>query len=170
MMQMAQSHDVEPRILQAVDIVNTSQKTILLTALDQHFGSRLAGRRIAIWGLAFKPRTDDVREAPSLIMIEALLERGAKIVVHDPVAMENVRKIFGNRLEYAATPEDALQQVAALVVMTEWGEFRHPDFDVMREKMQEPIIFDGRNLYEPSQMKEAGFVYYSIGRPMIRPE
>lgn len=170
MMRMAQSHDVEPRILQAVDIVNTSQKTILLTALDQHFGSRLAGRRIAIWGLAFKPRTDDVREAPSLIMIEALLERGVKLVVHDPVAMENVRKIFGNHLEYAATPEESLQQVAALIVMTEWGEFRHPDFDVMREKMQEPIIFDGRNLYEPSQMKEAGFVYYSIGRPMIRPE
>ena len=125
---------------------------------------------MAIWGLAFKPRTDDVREAPSLNLIDALKERDVHISVHDPVAMENVQQLYGDDLEYALSPQDALDHADALVIMTEWGEFRHPDLSEMAQRMASPVVFDGRNLYEAAQMKKAGFVYYSIGRPKVMPD
>jgi UDPglucose 6-dehydrogenase len=157
-------------MLKAVDDINTFQKTILLKNLESHFQGDLAGASISIWGLAFKPRTDDVREAPALVLIDALLERGAVIRVHDPVAMANVDQKYGDRLTYASTPEDALDHAQALVIVTEWGEFRHPDLAQMRRRMAIPVVFDGRNLYEPEQMCNAGFTYYSIGRPPVKPE
>ncbi len=170
MMRMAEKHGVEPRMLKAVDDINSFQKMVLLKNLEQHFQGDLAGARISIWGLAFKPRTDDIREAPALVLIDALLERGALIRVHDPVAMKNVEQEYGDRLTYANTPEDALDRAQALVIVTEWGEFRHPDLEQMRRRMATPVVFDGRNLYEPEQMCDAGFTYYSIGRPPVKPE
>ena len=170
MMRMAESYHVEPHILQAVDDVNMRQKLVLLETIEKHFSSDLSGRRLAVWGLAFKPRTDDIREAPALALIQALLERNAKLSVHDPVAINNVRAEYGERLSYSAIPMDALQDAEALIIMTEWGEFRHPDFADMRQRMATPVVFDGRNLYEPEQMQAAGFTYYSIGRPTAYPD
>ncbi len=167
MMRMAEKHGVRPQILQAVDEVNLCQKTILLDAIDEHFNGHLQDKKIAVWGLAFKPRTDDIREAPALNLIDALLKRKVHLSVHDPVAMENVKAIYGGQLDYAALPLDALEDAHALVIMTEWGEFRHPDLDEMSQRMVQSVVFDGRNLYEPHQMEEAGFVYYSIGRPKV---
>ena len=167
MIRMADKYDVEARVLLAVDQVNEYQKLVLLNRVKSHFGGKIHGRRIAVWGLAFKPRTDDVREAPSLVLIDALLELGADLYVHDPVAMENVRKDYGDRLHYAARPMDALEGAEALIIMTEWGEFRHPDFAEMRRHMTQPVVFDGRNLYEPEQLKAAGIIYHSIGRPSV---
>jgi len=169
MTRMAEKIGVVPQILKAVDEVNLRQKTILLNSIDEYFGGDLQGKKIAVWGLAFKPRTDDVREAPALDLIEALLKRQVQLSVHDPVAMENVKKEFGDKLAYAQQPLDALDGVHALVIMTEWGEFRHPDLTEMWQRMVTPVVFDGRNLYEPVQMKQAGFVYYSIGRPKVTP-
>lgn len=161
---------VAPRILEAVDDVNNRQKTVLLEKIQQHFGSRLSETTIAVWGLAFKPRTDDIREAPALVLIDGLLEAGAKLQVHDPEAMDNVRAIYGDRLVYAAQPMDVLAGADALAINTEWGEFRNPDFATMKSRMAAPVIFDGRNLYDPQQMREEGFTYYSIGRAPVRPE
>ena len=170
MMRMAEHQNVDPQILRAVDEVNLRQKTILLSSIEKHFNGQLAGKRVAIWGLAFKPRTDDVREAPSLNLIDALKERDVHISVHDPVAMVNVQQLYGDDLEYALSPQDALDHADALVIMTEWGEFRHPDLSEMAQRMASPVVFDGRNLYEAAQMKKAGFVYYSIGRPKVMPD
>jgi len=169
MMRMAEAHDVEPQILAAVDAVNQRQKLALLGKITKHFGQQLAGARLALWGLAFKPRTDDIREAPALALIERLLDHGVRVVVHDPVAMDNVRQQLGDRISYAKGPQEALADAQALVIMTEWGEFRHPDFADMRAAMDEPVIFDGRNLYDPEEVSAAGFTYYSIGRPPARP-
>jgi len=169
MMRMAEKQGVDPQILRAVDEVNLRQKTILLNSIDQHFGGKLEGKKFAIWGLAFKPRTDDVREAPALNLIDALLERNVEVTAHDPVAMENVKETYGDKLAYAPRPLDALDGADALVIMTEWGEFRHPDLAEMSKKMAKPVVFDGRNLYESAQMQDAGFVYYSIGRPKVSP-
>ena len=166
---MARHHGVEPRILEAVDIVNTHQKAVLLEKIQRHFRDGLTGRTIAIWGLAFKPRTDDIREAPALVLVDRLLKQGAKLQVHDPVAVPNVRELYGNRLTYAENPYDALKGAHALAIMTEWEEFRHPDFTVMKERMKAPVIFDGRNLYSREQMKAGGFTYHCIGRPQVVP-
>lgn len=166
---MARRLGVEPRILDAVDSVNNCQKKVLLEKICQHFGQRLAGKTFAVWGLAFKPRTDDVREAPALVLIDELLARGAKVLVHDPEAMENVRAIYGDRLVYSDRPMDVLGGANALAINTEWGEFRHPDFQEMKRRMAQPVIFDGRNLYDRESMKEAGFTYYSIGRVPVQP-
>jgi UDPglucose 6-dehydrogenase len=166
---MARTYGVEPRILSAVDTVNTHQKQVVFEKLSRHFGGELAGRTIAVWGLAFKPRTDDIREAPALALVEKLLHSGAKPQVHDPEAMENVRRIHGDRLSYAELPQEALDGAEALAIMTEWKQFLHPDFADMKRRMKRPVIIDGRNLYEPSQMLEAGFTYYSIGRQTVRP-
>jgi len=170
MIRMAEQHDVEPRMLQSVDDVNQQQKLVLLSKIRDHFRGELSGRKIAIWGLAFKPRTDDIREAPALILIDALLELGADLHVHDPVAMDNVREQYGDRLRYATGPLEVLDGAEALVIMTEWGEFRHPDFVHMKRRMAQAVVFDGRNLYEPEQIRSAGFRYHSIGRPSIVPE
>ena len=162
---MARQLDLEPRILSAVDLVNDHQKTVLQQKVERYFDGQLSGKRIAVWGLAFKPRTDDIREAPALVLIDRLLEWGAVVSVHDPEAMDNVRRDYGDRLTYADNPMDALDGADALTILTEWGEFRHPDMAQMRQRMAAPVIFDGRNLYEPAHMKAAGFTYYSIGRP-----
>ena len=166
---MARREGLEPRLLDAIDQVNSDQKSTLIRALDAHFGGEMKYKTVAIWGLAFKPRTDDVREAPALVLIDWLLEKGATVQVHDPEAMDNVREMYKERLRYAPQPMDVLEGAHALAINTEWQEFRHPDFAEMRRRMAEPAIFDGRNLYEPSQMAEDGFVYYSIGRSKVEP-
>jgi UDPglucose 6-dehydrogenase len=164
---IARAKGIEPRILAAVDEVNHQQKAILVAKIEQHFDGRLSGRTIAVWGLSFKPRTDDVREAPALHLIDLLLAKGAKLQVHDPEALENVRRSYGDKLTYAEQPYAALEGAEALAIMTEWKEFLHPDFERMRKLMKSPVIFDGRNLYHPPQMKAAGFTYHSVGRTSV---
>ncbi|MCC7085826.1 MAG: UDP-glucose/GDP-mannose dehydrogenase family protein, partial [Pirellulales bacterium] len=161
---MARQHGMCPQILEAVHDVNHRQKSVLGEKIAQHFGGNLQGKTIALWGLSFKPRTDDIRDAPSLVLIDRLLGLGAAIKVHDPEAMENVKAIYGNKLNYAELPMDALKGADALAIVTEWGEFRNPEFAEMRSLMKSPVIFDGRNLYKPSQMQAHGFAYYCIGK------
>jgi UDPglucose 6-dehydrogenase len=164
---VARAHGVHPRVLDAVHDVNSCQKSVLLEKILKHFGGKLGGLTIAIWGLAFKPSTDDIREAPSLVLIEGLLARGAKLKVYDPEALENVRAKYGSRLEYCENRDEALEGADALAIVTEWKHFINPDFDGIRSAMRQPIVFDGRNLYRPERMKQAGFTYYSIGRPAV---
>jgi UDPglucose 6-dehydrogenase len=159
----AESKGVAPQILRAVDEVNNQQKHVLFRKLQQHFGEKLKGRTFAIWGLSFKPRTDDIREAPALVLIDALLTAGASVRVHDPVAMENVRKQYGDKLTYCDHHYDTLAGADALVICTEWPEFRNPDFDYVKHKLAQPLVFDGRNLYEPAAMREKGSMYFGIG-------
>ena len=151
------------RILEAVEAVNATQKRRLFEKMQQVLGT-LDGKRIAIWGLSFKPRTDDMREAPSITMVEALLEAGAKVVAFDPQAQRAARAIFGSRITLAGHSYDALKGADALGILTEWNEFREPDFSRMRSLMRAPVIFDGRNLFDLAQMRSHGFTYYSIGR------
>lgn len=167
---MARSVGVEPRILEAIDRVNDAQKHVLREKIVEHFGRSLAGKTIAVWGLAFKPQTDDIREAPALALIDHLLALGANVRVHDPEAMQNVRADYGDRITYASTELAALDGADALAINTEWKEYHHPDFGDMRTRLRTPVIFDGRNLYKPEQMRKAGFTYYSIGRPKAMPE
>ncbi|WNB17469.1 UDP-glucose dehydrogenase family protein [Marivirga arenosa] len=152
------------KILNAVMDVNTTQKTRLMDNLNGYFKNNLEGKTIAMWGLAFKPNTDDVREAPALYNIEALISAGAKVQAYDPEAMENVKGQIGDKITYAENPYEALKGADALMIMTEWPVFRTPDFDVIQEELSEPLILDGRNLYEVDQMQELGFTYFSIGR------
>jgi UDPglucose 6-dehydrogenase len=161
---MAQSLGVPATMMEAVDRVNESQKQVLFTKIRRHYGDALKDKTLAIWGLAFKPRTDDIREAPALALIEALLKSGAKLRVHDPEAMANVRHIFGDKMVYCDRPYGALEGADGLAIVTEWQEFRNPDFEVMGRLLRERVIFDGRNLYEPKTVADAGFVYYAIGR------
>jgi UDPglucose 6-dehydrogenase len=160
----ASKKDYQFQILRAVEAVNADQKTRLVTKMRAHLGA-LKGKVVAVWGLAFKPRTDDMREAPSVTIIEALLAAGAKIQAYDPEASSVAKGIFGNRVTFAAGNYDALKGADCLAIVTEWSEFRRPDFERMRKVMRAPIIFDGRNLFTPEQMREHGFTYYSIGRP-----
>jgi UDPglucose 6-dehydrogenase len=132
--------------------------------VKQHFGRDLKGHIFAIWGLAFKPRTDDMREAPSLVVIEELIAAGARVQVHDPEALENARRIFGDRVSYHSNNYEALKQADALIILTEWNQFRHPNFQRIKLELKQPVIFDGRNLYEPTLMKALEFKYYSVGR------
>ena len=155
---------VDPSILQAVEHVNQRQKRIMLERLVDRLGEDLTGRTVAVWGLAFKPNTDDMREAPSIVTIEGLLERGARVVAHDPVAMHEARHRFGNRVELVDVNYDALHGAAALVIHTEWHPYRRPDFERMLAAMERPLVLDGRNLYDPGHMAERGFEYVSIGR------
>jgi UDPglucose 6-dehydrogenase len=164
---MARDHGVPPQILDSVHEVNNRQKTVLGDKIDRHFGGNLQGKTIAIWGLAFKPRTDDIRDAPALVLIDRLLKLGAKLQVHDPEAMANVKAIYGDKLTYAELPMDALDDADALAIVTEWGEFRTPDFEDIRKRLRQPVIFDGRNLYNPRQMKSLGFTYYCIGKAVV---
>lgn len=159
--------DVDASILQAVEDVNQTQKTTLLRRLVDRLGEDLSGRTVAVWGLAFKPNTDDMREAPSLVTIEGLLERGARVVAHDPVAMHEAKMHLGDRIEYVDTNYDALSGADALVIHTEWHPYRSPDFPRMMDSMNRPLILDGRNLYDPSDMAEHGFEYVSIGRAPV---
>lgn len=151
------------RILQAVEKVNDSQKVRFISKLESHFES-LKGKTIAVWGLSFKPRTDDMREAPAIPVINRLLALNARVQAFDPQAEHEARRIFGNRIIFADKSYDALKGADALVIATEWNEFREPDFDKMRKLMRAPVVFDGRNIYSPEQMKALGFTYYSVGR------
>lgn len=153
------------RILEAVEAVNDRQKLRLLDKLKAHFGSSLQGKRIAVWGLSFKPKTDDMREAPSVPLIRAILAAGATVTAYDPEAMKVARGVFGTDIGYAKSSYAALTGADALVVVTEWNEFREPDHERMRKLMRTPSIFDGRNIYNPEQMRAHGFTYVSMGRP-----
>ncbi|MDE3004285.1 MAG: UDP-glucose/GDP-mannose dehydrogenase family protein [Gemmatimonadota bacterium] len=158
---------VDPSILQSVEDVNESQKSTLLERLLAIMGDDLSERTIAVWGLAFKPNTDDMREAPSLVTIEGLLARGARVVAHDPVAMTEARHHLGDRIEYVESNYDALGGADALLIHTEWHPYRSPDFRRMAEAMSRPLILDGRNLYDPADMAGHGFQYVSIGRAPV---
>jgi UDPglucose 6-dehydrogenase len=163
MIHFASQRDYDFRILRAVEEVNNAQKTRLATKMRSHFGT-LKGRTIAIWGLAFKPRTDDMREAPSIPLIKMLLAEGADVQAYDPEATRIAKGIFGNKVTFATKNYEALKGADGLAIVTEWSEFRRPDFEKMRKLMRSPVVFDGRNLFEPEQMKQSGFTYYSIGR------
>jgi UDPglucose 6-dehydrogenase len=164
---MAEELGVEPRLLRAVDDVNENQKWVILEKIKGHFGDELSGKTIAVWGLAFKPRTDDIREAPALVLVDWLLAQGATVQVHDPEAMDNVRAVYGDKLTYCTRLMKALDGADALAIMTEWGDYQRPDFAEMAKRLRTPVVFDGRNLYEPERMKSYGFSYYSIGRPAV---
>jgi len=151
------------RTLKSVMTVNSDQKKKLLSVLGDYFDNNLKGKTIEVWGLAFKPYTDDIREAPALENIEALLEAGANVIAYDPEAMENMKRLLPD-VTYAHTAYAALDDADALMIFTEWPQFRTPDFSKMGRLLKEKVIFDGRNLYELSQMRELGFTYYSIGR------
>jgi UDPglucose 6-dehydrogenase len=155
------------KILKAVMLVNDKQKTKLIGSIKQYFNASLKGKIIAMWGLSFKPQTDDIREAPSLYNIEELIDEGAVVRVHDPEAMENIKKIFGDKIEYSENQYDALQGADALLIVTEWPEYRNPDFERMGGVMKNKVIFDGRNLYGLEDLSELGFTYYSIGRKIV---
>jgi len=152
------------RLMQAVDEVNDAQKQVLFGKICAHFGDALAGKTLAVWGLAFKPRTDDIREAPALALIDALLAAGAGVRVHDPEAMGNVRAVYGDRLHYADRPYGALEGADGLAIVTEWPEFRNPDFELIRRLLKGHVVFDGRNIYDEKTMAARGFTYYGIGR------
>ncbi len=154
-------------ILQAVMRVNEGQKTILYPKMRNYFKGDLKGKRIALWGLAFKPDTDDIREAPALYMVEKLTADGAEVVAYDPEAMDNVRNLIGDKISYAKNEYEALKDADALLIATEWGIFRNPDFEKMKELMNDQVIFDGRNLFEIEEMTDLGFYYSSIGRNTV---
>jgi len=160
----------DARLLSAVEAVNNDQKAITLRMLERHFGDHLSGKTIALWGLAFKPNTDDMRAAPSRTLIEGLWAKGARVRAYDPEAMDEARRIYADQpgLELFNDPYAALDGADALAVVTEWNEFRSPDFDQLRQRLNQPVIADGRNLYDPQQMKEQGFSYYCIGRPQAQ--
>jgi UDPglucose 6-dehydrogenase len=155
-------------LLGGVEEVNDCQKRRLVEKVTAEFGDDLRGKRFAVWGLAFKPRTDDMREAPAIVVINGLLERGAELAVHDPVALKQAKRVFGERVTYHRVNYDALAGADALLIVTEWNEFRRPDFDRMKQLMRRPLIFDGRNIYEPEVMREHGFTYVPIGRATVR--
>jgi len=161
----AQGVDYEPQLLQAVEAVNARQKQVLFGKISRHFGD-LAGRTFALWGLAFKPNTDDMREAPSRVLMEALWAAGAKVRAFDPEATHEAQRIYGERSDLALcdSPEAALEGADALVIVTEWQVFRSPDFELIKRQLKQPVIFDGRNLYDPAQLAREGFTYYAIGR------
>jgi UDPglucose 6-dehydrogenase len=166
---LARQLGVPPTLLDAVERVNESQKQVLMTKIRSHFAGGLRGKTLAVWGLAFKPRTDDIRDAPALTLIDALLAESVSLRVHDPEAMNNVRARHGDRLTYARRPYDALEGADGLVIVTEWQEFRNPDFAEMKRLMKTPVIFDGRNLYDLKTVAGHGFTYYSIGREVAGP-
>jgi UDPglucose 6-dehydrogenase len=167
---MSRGLGVGAPIMEAVDRVNEAQKQVLVRKVREHYGPGLKDKTLAVWGLAFKPRTDDVREAPALVLVEALLNEGVRLRVHDPEAIANVKALYGDRMVYCDKPYGAVEGADGLVIVTEWQEFRNPNFDVMRHLMTEKVIFDGRNLYEPKTPAVHGFTYYSIGRSPRQPE
>lgn len=162
----AKSHGYDAKILDAVEAVNQAQKSVLLNKIDAHFGANLTGKTFAIWGLAFKPNTDDMREAPSQVIIDGLLARGANIKAHDPVAIEEASHVYAGNgsVRFCDELYQATESADALVIVTEWKAFRSPDFDRLKAQLNEPVIFDGRNIYEPSNMTDLGFKYFGIGR------
>jgi len=165
LVQTGMENNCQMKLLQAVEAVNTRQKEHLLDMVYSAFGDDLSGYCFGIWGLSFKPQTDDMREAPSRVIINGLLEAGAKIVVNDPAAIEAARGIWGDAIEYRENYYDVLQDADALLICTEWNDYRRPDFERMKGLMKAPVIFDGRNLYQPAKLKTVGIKYFSIGRP-----
>ncbi len=164
LMHTAIEHGHEPLIVKAVEEVNHAQKEVLFQKVQKHFGGELSGKHFAIWGLAFKPQTDDMREAPSVVLINSLLEAGATITAFDPEATEEAKKNhLGDRIRYAESSFEALRDADALVLVTEWNEFRHIDIEEVRDTLKQPVIFDGRNIFPPQRMRDAGFAYYGIG-------
>jgi UDPglucose 6-dehydrogenase len=163
---MFQDNNLNSQLLEAVEEINKEQKLVLVDKIKKHFGDNLKGLTFAVWGLAFKPQTDDMREAPSITIINALVNAGAKIQAYDPAAMKEAEHIFGNQpnISYTQDEYQALQNADAMLLLTEWHQFRYPDFGRIKSILRQPIIFDGRNQYEPKTMKELGFTYYSIGR------
>jgi UDPglucose 6-dehydrogenase len=157
----------EMKILKMVDALNKERKQLLVDRVLKHFDNDIKGKQLTVWGLAFKPNTDDMREAPSVVAILRLLELGAKVTVYDPVAMKNAEFYLHDSVRYAEDEYKALEGSDALLVVTEWNEFRNPDFGILKEKLRQPLIFDGRNIFEPEKMKELGFTYYSVGRKPV---
>lgn len=159
----------QPLLLQAVEEVNRRQKVLLFDKITAHFGGRLKGLTLALWGLAFKPNTDDMREAPSRVLMEALWKEGVKVRAYDPAAMQEARRLYANQpfLTLCHSPMECLDGADALAVVTEWTQFRSPDFVEIRRRLKQPVIFDGRNLYSPQQLRAAGFSHYSVGRPAV---
>ncbi|GBR77459.1 UDP-glucose 6-dehydrogenase [Candidatus Termititenax dinenymphae] len=154
-------------LLKAVEQVNKKQKQVLSAKIKKHFGGDLHGKKFAVWGLSFKPQTDDMREAPAVVIINELLQAGAKISATDPEAIGEAKKIFGTKIEYQTDNYAALDQADALLILTEWREYREPDFAEIKKRLKQPLIFDGRNIYSPVLLKEQGFNYYSIGRKEV---
>ncbi len=155
-------------LLELVDKINERQKHILVRKIKSHFGEDLTGKNFAVWGLAFKPNTDDMREAPSVVIINDLLDAGAKVTAYDPEAMENAKRFYlGDKISYGENMYETIEDKDALIIVTEWNEFRNPDFAEIEAKLKNKVVFDGRNIYKPEQMKELGFVYYSIGRQPV---
>ena len=160
----ARQHGYDFQLLRAVEAVNDYQKGLLSEMVKNHYGSDLTGKRFAVWGLSFKPNTDDMREAPAVVVIRALLDAGAEITAFDPEAMEECQQHhLGDSIRYAETPMDALNGATALILVTEWNEFRRPDFDQVKELLVDPVIFDGRNIYSRKRLEKRGFTYYGIG-------
>ncbi len=159
-------HSLE--VLKAVEAVNYRQKTILVEKIKKHFGDDLKGKHFGMWGLSFKPKTDDMREAPALVIVDALRELGATVRAYDPVAMEEAKRILGDKIQYAKDEYDAVIDADALIVVTEWSEFRMPNYRILEKLMTNKTIFDGRNIYDIEEMRELGFDYYSIGREVVR--
>ncbi|HEX5003455.1 MAG TPA: UDP-glucose/GDP-mannose dehydrogenase family protein [Bacteroidia bacterium] len=157
------------KVLDSVMQVNDVQRTVIADKIKAYFNNNLKGKKIALWGLAFKPDTDDIREAPALYIIDALIKEGAVISAYDPEAMDNIRKAIGDKIEYAADPYEATDKADALLIATEWSVFRTPDFDSISKRMNSKTIFDGRNLYDPEKMRELGYYYNSIGRTTVNP-
>jgi UDPglucose 6-dehydrogenase len=151
-------------VLEAVEDANERQKRRLFEKVQQAFGGRVQGKRVAVWGLAFKPQTDDMRESPALTLIDQLLDAGASVVAHDPVAIPEARRRLGDRVAYAETSYAALEGADAVVIVTDWNEYRHPDLKRIKSTLAHPIVVDGRNLYDPAKMQTLGFTYLSIGR------
>jgi UDPglucose 6-dehydrogenase len=164
LIQTLRQNSVDAGILEATERVNASQKQVLLRMLDRRFDGMLSGKTVAVWGLSFKPETDDMREAPALVVVDGLLERGAVVRVHDPEAIGVARGIWGDRVTYCDTNYDAVEGADALLVVTEWKQYRTPDFPRMRQLLRQPIVFDGRNLFDPEHMRMHGFEYFSVGR------
>ena len=156
------------KILEATEYINKKQKVILVDEIEKYFGGNLAGKKIAMWGLAFKANTDDIREASSLDNIELLLEKGAQVVAYDAIAEENVRKILGNKIEYSKDMYSALEGADCLLIATEWSEFKNPNFELMASKLKNKVIFDGRNMFSMEQAEGSGFFYKSIGRKTVK--
>ncbi len=155
---------LEMPLLRAVEQVNERQKSVLVEKVKRHFGPDLSGRTLAVWGLSFKPRTDDMRDAPSVTVVESLLKAGAQVQAYDPEAMGEAKKLFGKRIRYSSRNYDALKGADALLIVTEWNEFRRPNFQHIKDLLKNSVIFDGRNIYDPGELRRLGFTYYSIGR------
>lgn len=159
----ASGHGYELRLCGATDEVNQAQRELFWKKIERHFGGNLSGKRVGVWGISFKPETDDIREAPSLYVIDRLVSSGAEVVAHDPVALENAKRHLGEKVYYGESNYDACRDADALVICTEWNEYRQPDFQAMKELMKGHVIFDGRNLYDPRRLSREGFKYYGIG-------